>query len=148
MRKWVEDDIHYFSIGRFAAGSERERRLVLLAQALDQYSNLLNQVVTEQLVDSITRRVNRKLIVENEQLTLEIKRLTFENEQISIENKRLTSENEQISLENKQLEIQNKFLYKEAVYYKLAQEKESSIAKKFFSWAIDYIIKMKGQASS
>ena len=65
MRKWVEDDIHYFSIGRFAAGSERERRLVLLAQALDQYSTLLHRVVAEQLIDSVTRRVNRKLIVKN-----------------------------------------------------------------------------------
>ena len=131
----MEDELHQFSIGRFAAGSKRHRRLALLAQAHDQYSTLLNQVVAGQLIDSVTRRVNRKLIAENEQLTLEIKRLTFENEQIL--------------LENKQLDTENKYLHKEAVYYKLALEREHSIAKKFFSWALNYIItRMKGGASS
>ena len=117
----MEDELHQFSIGRFAAGSKRHRRLVLLAQAHDQYDTLFNQVIEGQLIDSLTRVVNKKLVVENEQLVLK----------------------------NKQLVIDAKFLHKEAVYYKLALEREHSIAKKFFSWALNYIItRMKGGASS
>ena len=121
LRKWVEDELHYFSIGRFVAGSERERRLVLLAQALDQYSVLFNQVVTEQLIDSVTRRANRGLLKENESLLTE----------------------------NKQLVMENKFLCKEATHYKLTLDDERRTANKFFSWAPNYIIaRMKGASSS
>ena len=110
----MEDELHQFSIGRFAAGSKRHRRLALLAQAHDQYETLFNQVIDGQLIDSLARVVNTKLVVENEQLV-----------------------------------INAKFFHKEAVYYKLALEREHSIAKKFSSWALNYIItRMKGGASS
>ena len=129
MRMWMEDELHQFSIGRFAAGSKRHRRLVLLAQAHDQYHTLFfKHVVNGELIDSIARGANRKLLAENEQLVLKNKLLTVENEQ---------------------LKIDARFFHKEAVYYKLTLEQEGSTAKKFFSWALDYIIiRMKGGTSS
>lgn len=128
LRMWVEAELHQFSIGRFAAGSKRHRRLALLAQAHDQYDTLFHQVVTGQLIDSVTRRVNGELSKENESFV---------------------TENKQIANENKQLVTENKFLCKEATYYKLTLDDERRVANKFFSWAPDHFIsRMKGGRSS